>query len=643
MLFYLNWRQLAVASALLACPFLAVAQAPILTAVTPMGNARAAVRTESIRASFTQPLTSASSAALQVFSSQRGGRRTQLTAASVRDSALYFTPSAYGFQPGETVNYTITTAAASQSARLARARVGQFTAAVSCTGTGNFQAGPYADTGMYSEGMALGDIDGDGDLDLLAAQFSAVSNTVSVCFNDGKGHFIGNQSLGVSVGAAPKRVVLGDVDGDGDLDLLTANQGSNSVSVRLNDGAGSFSGGSEIAVDRYPTRVVLGDLDGDGDLDLLVATLSGWLNVRLNDGMGAFRPGSAVRTPSSNSDAVLGDVDGDGDLDALATNFTAQTISVRLNDGAGNFSGTVEIPATSQPQALVAGDVDGDGDLDLLVTSGGTSSAWVYLNSGRGDFSARQIVAVGVGPYNAALGDVDGDGDLDLFTANIYDNVGLFLNNGQGNFSKATSAGYLTASHRQATDLVLGDVDGDGDLDLLTSLPPIVRIDLNSGTATSKVGTLELTGPAVFCPGDRGELAVTSSSAAQAYRWSTGETSPRITIHHAGRYAVTATFAGCQTASAEYVVSEGDCAPVVATLPNIITPNGDGLNETFSLTGLAPGPWALVLYNRWGREVYRTERYQNEWGPTAAAGLYYYRVQQLATGVSQRGWLEVVK
>jgi len=90
-------------------------------------------------------------------------------------------------------------------------------------------------------------------------------------------------------------------------------------------------------------------------------------------------------------------------------------------------------------------------------------------------------------------------------------------------------------------------------------------------------------------------------------------------------------------------VGEGDCARAPATLPNIITPNGDGLNETFSLTGLAPGPWSLVLYNRWGREVYRTEAYQNEWGPTAAAGLYYYQVQQLTTGTSQRGWLEVVK
>jgi hypothetical protein len=289
-------------------------------------------------------------------------------------------------------------------------------------------------------------------------------------------------------------------------------------------------------VDTYPTRVTMGDLDGDGDLDLLVATYSGWLNVRLNDGMGAFRPGSSVRAQVSTSDAVLGDVDGDGDLDVLATNFIPAAVSVRLNDGAGNFSGTLELPTASQPQALAAGDVDGDGDLDLLVTSGGTSSAQAYLNSGRGAFTASQVVPVGIGPYNAALGDVDGDGDLDLLTANIYDYVSLALNNGQGHFSNTTSAGHVLTSFRQATDLVLGDVDGDGDLDLVTSGTPgasAVGIDLNSGTATSRAGTLQLTGPSVLCPGSSGELLVTSPSAAQAYRWNTGETSPHITPRRA--------------------------------------------------------------------------------------------------------------
>jgi hypothetical protein len=640
LVFYANGRRLAVVSACVSSSFLAAAQAPAVTTITPAGNAQAAVRTEALRATFTQPLTTGSTSALQVFSSQRGGRRTRLTVATVRDNTLSFTPSNYAFQAGETVNYTFTTAAASPNARLARPQVGQFTAAVSCTGTGTFPTGSQVNVGQYPDGMALGDLDGDGDLDLLTAQFSGVSNTVSVRFNEGTGKFSGSQQ--VVVGNAPKRVLLGDVDGDGDLDMLTANQGSSTVSVRLNDGAGTFSGGSEIGVDSYPTRVTMGDLDGDGDLDLLVATYSGWLNVRLNEGTGTFRPGQSVRAQVSTTDAVLGDVDGDGDLDVLATNLVQETVSVRLNDGTGTFSGTLEVATAAEPQALVAGDVDGDGDLDMLVTSGSTSTARVYLNTGTGAFTFRQSIPVGIGPYNAALGDVDGDGDLDLLTANGYGFVSLCRNTGQGLFSNTNTAGSLLTDFINVVDLVLGDVDGDGDLDLVTS-GSNVGIRLNDGTATSSAGTLQLTGADFLCPGGSGELLVTSSAGVPAYRWNTGETGPRITIRQAGLYTVTATFADCQTASTEYVVREGNCVPASAALPNIITPNGDHLNETFALTGLAAGPWALVLYNRWGREVYRTEAYQNEWGLTAAAGLYYYQLRHLASGTLHRGWLEVVK
>ena len=115
------------------------AQAPVFTSVIPMANARAAARNAPLTLTFSQPLTPASAGALKVFSSQRGGLRTRgTTPAVVSGNALSFAPTAYDFRPGETVQYTVTTAAAGTGGTLARGRVGQFTAAAGGSGGGNF-------------------------------------------------------------------------------------------------------------------------------------------------------------------------------------------------------------------------------------------------------------------------------------------------------------------------------------------------------------------------------------------------------------------------------------------------------------------------------------------------------------------------
>jgi hypothetical protein len=175
------------ASALLA-PTAAQAQAPVISSVVPMANARTAARNGAVTVNFSQPLTAASAGALKVFSAQRGGLRSRgATPAVVSGNALSWAPSAYDFRPGETVQYTVTTAAAGTGGALTRPRVGQFTTAAGGAGRGAFGGGDDVPVGYIPTCVAIGDVDGDGALDFLSGNIGAP--TVSVRLNGGGGLF----------------------------------------------------------------------------------------------------------------------------------------------------------------------------------------------------------------------------------------------------------------------------------------------------------------------------------------------------------------------------------------------------------------------------------------------------------------------
>jgi hypothetical protein len=412
--------------------------------------------------------------------------------------------------PGETVFSTVTRAVTGSSGSLARPVVRQFTAAAGGPGRGFLQVASAPAAGPDPEGVVLGDVDGDGDLDLLTANPGA--NAVTVCLNGGDatgsntGRFGPRRSVGV--GSAPVHVALGDVDGDGDLDLLTANFAGATVSVRVNDGTGGFSGTQDVFVGGSPSVAALGDVDGDGDLDLLTANqLFGSASVRLNDGAGGFSGTQDVDLGNGTIGVAMGDVDGDGDLDLLAVNFLGGTLSVRLNGGdasgsnAGVFGGGSELAIGPNPYGLAVGDVDADGDLDVVAAISGGSTVSVCFNDGGGGFRLVQAVAVGSAPTGVALGDVDADGDLDLVTANAYNGAGgntvsVRLNAGGGAFS----GGADVPVGFRPKGVAIADVDGDGDLDVVAN---------NHVSGTASVCLNGASGPlATHPPAFRGAFAL---------------------------------------------------------------------------------------------------------------------------------------
>lgn len=428
----------------------------------PAPNTHSAPVTTSIVISFAtdiDPVT-VSTRTIPVYGAQQG----LLTGTySVDNFQVQMTPSR-PFFPGELVQGIVTTHTRSLMGTLLTIPVvWQFRTAVDAP-SGIFEALQSGLDSTWSEDVALGDLDSDGDLDIFLGHRDDAS---TVWFNDGTGKFTANDlDLGTPFLID---VSLGDLDGDRDLDAILA--GIQNNSLLWNDGSGGFSHGGEIfAGSPIIHNVELGDLDGDGDLDAVIITVCDpgdpdpdctYATNRIwwNDGAGGFLPSTQYLGSGTSADACLGDLDGDGDLDAMVVR-PAQGGSVWTNLGSGVFTNSQTLDNVSAA-SVDLGDLDGDGDLDAFVASQSDASSSVWLNDGSGVLTPGQHLEP-LGP--GTLGDLDGDGDLDAFSVNDGADK-VWLNQGDATFVfSGQNLGAMTSS-----GVALGDLDGDGDLDAVTS------------------------------------------------------------------------------------------------------------------------------------------------------------------------------
>ncbi|MBG8554194.1 RCC1 domain-containing protein [Hymenobacter guriensis] len=476
-------------------PLLGISPAPVLVNVSPARNLPTAQLGANVDLSFSLPILATTAGNVRVFGSQRGGQLVHGGNASASGSTITVNP-ARSFAPGERVMVTVPTTVQGTSGLGTAAKVFEFTAETGqAPATFLDPATSYA-MQAQSQSVAVGDLNGDGVLDVVTTDFyggTNASGSAVVRFG------LGNGLLGDPIeinGTFPTAITLGDVDGDGDLDLVTSGATNSNGSVqnqvyrRLNNGSGSFGNSQATQVSTRPTHTVLGDLDGDGDLDMLTAatqaSLSFYTNGTFTQTANYFSMGT-FQAPIVAVDVALGDVDGDGDLDALIAN--GSQVSVRLNSGSGVFSGTYDVPMGRAMTKLVVGDVDGDGDLDLATSSSATSTVSVRLNNGNGTFGGGADHLLDFAPNTLTLGDVDGDGDLDLVTAGDNSNLSgaavgqavVRLNNGSGAFNSSSTVG--TGGSKPF--VALGDMDGDGTLDLLTS-----HAGNSRGNVTGNIGDM---------------------------------------------------------------------------------------------------------------------------------------------------------
>jgi Calx-beta domain/FG-GAP-like repeat/FG-GAP repeat len=334
----------------------------------------------------------------------------------------------------------------------------------------NYAAGsnPYA--------IVAADFNHDTIPDLAIANYS--SNTVSVLLGNGNGTF--QPALDSATGFLPLSLAVGDFDGDTNLDIVTAN--NYDVSVLLGNGNGTFQPPSSIGIGSNPASVAVGDFNHDGTLDLGVTSnvyvfdgfgwygnyyhYDGYANVLIGNGDGTFSAAGSQILGSGPEFAILKwsaaavDLNGDGIDDLAVTNDAFGTVGVLINDGSGILGSPIDYFAGYYAQSVAADDLDGDGDIDLVTANYYYGSASVLLNNGSGAFGSAQTYPTGSGAsISIALADFNNDTHPDIATANTYTNdVSVLLGRGDGTFSPAlhSAAGSYTYG------VAAGDFNGDG-------------------------------------------------------------------------------------------------------------------------------------------------------------------------------------
>ena len=327
------------------------------------------------------------------------------------------------------------------------------------------------------------DMDGDGDMDVLSASYT--DDKIAWYENDGSQNFTEHVISTVADGA--ESVTTADVDGDGDMDVLSASFTDDKIAWYENDGSENFTERVITTGVNAAQSVTTADVDGDGDMDVLSASqydsTIAWYE---NDGSENFTE-RVISTGARGAYSVTtADVDGDGDMDVLSALNYDDKIAWYENDGSENFTERVISTSAASAISVTTADVDGDGDMDVLSASFSDDKIAWYENDGSQNFTEHVISTVADGAKSVTTTDMDGDGDMDVLSASYFDDkVSWYENDGSQNFTEHV----ITTGANSAESVTTADVDGDGDMDVLSASSVDRKIAWYENVATALDGT----------------------------------------------------------------------------------------------------------------------------------------------------------
>ena len=333
------------------------------------------------------------------------------------------------------------------------------------TSCSNAVLSPAVNTGVATgpRQAVVGDLNGDGNQDLATADFGG--NGVSIALGNGNGGFTYTSSR--IVGASPNNLAVGDLNGDGKQDLVSVNYFGGNISVLIGDGSGEFAAAVNYDVGANPYWVALGDVNGDNKLDAAVAISSSPnVAILLGNGTGGFGTPTPVPVASGPNSVAIGDFNNDGKKDIVTANSTTSTVSVLIGNGNATFAAASNLPVGSDPIYAAIADVNLDGNQDILSANRNSADVTLRLGDGAGGFGPAVSIAVGSAPNHVAVGDVNGDGVPDIVSADTNSNqVSVRLGDGFGGFAAAATYAVGTSPF----SVTFGDFNNDGRMDLTTA------------------------------------------------------------------------------------------------------------------------------------------------------------------------------